>query len=124
MALTPINTGTGPNTGDGDLLRDAFIKVNANDVELASEIDTKSPIGHTHPMSDIVGLQGALNVLQDNINQVYVNINVNDFAGTDVYNLINGLNNAITVQNVMIQQQNSTIQVLSDIIDDILEQIN
>ena len=28
--LSNINIGTSPNSGDGDLLRDAFIKINEN----------------------------------------------------------------------------------------------
>ena len=41
MAQQEINVGTNPNDGTGDQLRDAFIKVNAND----SEIYTAGPVG-------------------------------------------------------------------------------
>jgi hypothetical protein len=34
MAQQPVNVGASPNDGTGDLLRDAFIKLNANDQEL------------------------------------------------------------------------------------------
>ena len=34
--LSNINIGASPNSGDGDLLRDAFIKVNSNFNDLCS----------------------------------------------------------------------------------------
>lgn len=37
MAKQTINVGTAPNAGDGDPVRDAFIKANANFVELYAE---------------------------------------------------------------------------------------
>lgn len=43
MALNKINVGTAPNEGNGDTLRDAFIKVNENydNIYDKSEVDTK-----------------------------------------------------------------------------------
>lgn len=43
MALNKINVGTAPNKGDGDTLRDAFIKVNENydNIYDKNEVDTK-----------------------------------------------------------------------------------
>jgi len=40
MAIQVINTGTGPNSGNGDTVRAAFSKVNANFTELAGLIGT------------------------------------------------------------------------------------
>jgi hypothetical protein len=38
MAKQTINLGTGPNTKDGDTVRDAFSKVNQNFTELYSNV--------------------------------------------------------------------------------------
>ncbi len=38
MTIYYINTGTGPNAGNGDSLRVAFTKVNANFAEIANTL--------------------------------------------------------------------------------------
>jgi hypothetical protein len=40
MAITLLNVGSGPNTGDGDFWRDAGIKANANFTSLQTSITT------------------------------------------------------------------------------------
>jgi|GEM_PF-4611242 len=78
-----INVGATANNGLGDTLRDAFIKVNENFLELndlldnkvdlsdytnqvqaiLDDLDNKSDIGHTNTISQIIGLQNSLNNL-------------------------------------------------------------
>lgn len=62
MAQNIINVGTSANSGDGDTVRDAFIKVNANFTELYNTDNTgytgsKGDIGYTGSQGD-TGLQG------------------------------------------------------------------
>jgi hypothetical protein len=40
--LDPIDTGTTPNDGTGDVLRDAFNKTNTNDIAINDELGTLS----------------------------------------------------------------------------------
>lgn len=74
--MSNVNIGTGANTGTGDNLRDAFIKVNENfdevvndlsgkldqnDLErLNNSIDGKANLIHTHTISQINGLTASL----------------------------------------------------------------
>lgn len=104
MALDLVNTGSSPNDHSGDLLRDGFIKINANleyledlissgatQVELTdaienieahldvirAEIDTKVTIGASIPLDRIIGLVNALNskVNKSTFNSAIGNIN-------------------------------------------------
>jgi len=43
MAINTINVGVAPNDGNGDSIRDAFIKVNANEADLDGRIITTTP---------------------------------------------------------------------------------
>ena len=64
MAQQTINIGESPNDHTGDVARTAFQKVNANFTEVYEAIDEleegKSDAGHTHAISDVTGLQAAL----------------------------------------------------------------
>jgi len=101
--LNYINVGATANDGTGDLLRDAFIKVNGNLTYLESLIDSnpsqaefdtainnlqmsisnintalngKSNVGHTHTMDQILGLVSALG---SKVNLSTYNFQVNQF---------------------------------------------
>jgi hypothetical protein len=59
MARLEINTGSGPNSRDGDSLRSAFVKINSNFNELygtATAIATNPPATSLGVIGDQLGL--------------------------------------------------------------------
>lgn len=134
MSIQNINVST-PNDGLGDLLRDAFIKVNENFLELQGMItdgvtqgefdmavsgltlsindiydilDTKSNVGHTHIIADIFGLQTALNGL----------VSTSDFTSaiSNINFLISQLNNDITnIEGDIVDLQNTDVSLQNQI---------
>lgn len=122
MALTPINNGVTPNDGTGQTLRDAFSTVNTNYIEIQNLLNGKSNVGHTHPISDIIGLQDALDTLTNSIEDV--ELSLSGYAGTDVYTMIEEINESITTINDTINDQNATIAELIDQVEALDSQLD
>ena len=51
MSIVYINTGSGPNAGDGDSLRSAFVKINNNFAELGPGGNSKVTVASIAPVS-------------------------------------------------------------------------
>ncbi len=104
--IQDVNVGLIPNDGTGDLLRNAFIILNNNIQELLAkdilldsdilaintilsdlqdQLDSKAPLVHSHIISDITGLQTALNS----------KVNITDYT-SDLTSINNSLNSILT----------------------------
>lgn len=86
MARQNINVGTGPNSLDGDVLRNAFIKANQNFIELY-QVNQAVPITVYELASDMLvnGTHTGITVSYDSENQT---ISLTGFSG-DYNDLIN-----------------------------------
>ena len=56
MSIVYINTGSGPNAGDGDSIRSAFIKINNNFAEIGPGGNSKVTVSARAP----VGIDGEI----------------------------------------------------------------
>jgi len=121
--MTPINNGTLPNDGTGLKLRDAFTLVNDNYIDTQSQIDGKANVIHTHEIEDINDLSTQLSDIKDNIISLQSEVSSkSDFNDTQLQ--INDLQDIITGLNTMIQQQNSEINDLNELINEIIQNMN
>lgn len=79
MARQNINVGTGPNSLDGDVLRNAFIKINDNFVDLYL-LNQAIPSTIEQISSDLLvtGIHNGITVTYDSVNR---RINLAGFSG-------------------------------------------
>lgn len=121
-----INVGLIPNDGTGDNLRNAMVKVNENFQEVLTLLNGYSPTGHTHTISDIIGLQTALNTITTDITDIEDTLVNYTIISGDVATLqaqITVINQGITSINTIIGQQNASIQAINVVLDEILDQL-
>lgn len=103
-----INTGATANNGLGDKLRDAFIIVNEN----FASIDTLLSGNNALTISQITGLQTALNNIQTQLDYI-----------PDLQGDINSINNTIFTINLTLNSQNISIADLYSEITNLQTQI-
>lgn len=81
MTREIVDVGVAGNTNTGDTLRDAFIKTNSNFEELYDDVtgleSSKANLSHTHLISQVTGLQTALDA-KANISHTHV---ISDVTG-------------------------------------------
>lgn len=106
--MIDINVGLTANDGTGDLLRNAFIIVNDN----FASIDTLLSGTNVLTISQITGLQTALNNIQTQLN--YIPALQSD---------INSINSIIYTINQVLNSQNSSIADLYNEVDNLQTQI-
>lgn len=126
MAIQPINNGQAPNDGTGQTLRDAFSRVNENYLEIQALLNGKSDVGHTHPISDIIGLQSLLTAIQGDITSI--NETISSYPAfeaqlEDLLAQLNTINESITALNEQVAQQNDNIISINAVLDEILDLI-
>ena len=77
MAKTNVNTGSGPNEGDGDPLRTAFTSINSNTDEIYNLFGNGSTLAIT---GDATVSAGALTIANDAVEQAMI---ADDAVGAD-----------------------------------------
>ena len=126
MAVILIDNGSAPNDGTGQTLRDAFTRINDNYNAIQLMIDDKITVGETFFISDINGLQDALDELSLEITSLNDAISGLPQDEIDIANLqsqVIALNGNITSLQTQIGQQNGDIQSINVVLDEILDQL-
>lgn len=105
-----INVGATANDGTGDLLRNAFIKINSNfdEIELwfSDVLTTSSAI----PISQITGLQTQLNSISNSISLLTSDV-------TDINIAIAAINDTLNDQNISITDLYSQLTALQTLVN-------
>ena len=105
-----INVGATANDGTGDLLRNAFIKINSNfdEIELwfSDVLTTSSAI----PISQITGLQTQLNSISNSISLLTSDV-------TDINAAIASINDTLNEQNISITDLYAQVTALQTLVN-------
>jgi len=107
-----INTGATANTGTGDKLRDAFIIVNQNFLDIQNILDVVLTDSSIIPISQISGLQTILDNLSYQVSLI-----------PGLQDDINSINSTIFTINQTLNSQNSSINELYSLVNDLQQQI-
>lgn len=107
-----INVGSVPNTGTGDKLRDAFIIVNQNFLDIQNILDVVLTEDSIIPISQINGLQTILDDLTYNVGLI-----------PQLQDEISSINSVIYSINKTLNSQNSSINDLYSLVNDLQQQI-
>ena len=107
-----INTGATANDGTGDKLRDAFIIVNQNFLDIQNILDVVLTDSSIIPISQISGLQTILDDLSYQVSLI-----------PTLQDDINSINSTIFTINQTLNSQNSSINELYSLVNDLQQQI-
>jgi len=107
-----INTGATANDGTGDKLRDAFIIVNQNFLDIQGILDIVLTDSSIIPISQISGLQTILDDLSYQVSLI-----------PTLQDDINSINSTIFTINQTLNSQNSSINELYSLVNDLQQQI-
>lgn len=107
-----INTGATANDGTGDKLRDAFIIVNQNFLDIQDILDVVLTDSSIIPISQISGLQTILDDLSYQVSLI-----------PTLQDDINSINSTIFTINQTLNSQNSSINELYSLVNDLQQQI-
>ncbi len=107
-----INTGATANDGTGDKLRDAFIIVNQNFLDIQDILDVVLTDSSIIPISQISGLQTILDDLSYQVSLI-----------PGLQDDINSINSTIFTINQTLNSQNSSINELYSLVNDLQQQI-
>lgn len=110
--ITNINVGLTANDGLGDKLRDAFIIVNQNFLDIQDILDVVLTDSSIIPISQISGLQTILDDLSYQVSLI-----------PGLQDDINSINSTIFTINQTLNSQNSSINELYSLVNDLQQQI-